>query len=217
MISDIIKGKPLTRKQQIAKWLLRDFSWSQLSSWEYDPEQWYRSYILGEKQSSIQMSFGSFVDNKLQTDPTFLPIVERYPIMQHEMRAIFRGVRLVGFADGYDPRLWRLKDDKTGVAIWDQKRADETGQITMYLFLLYAIEKIKPENMRSFISWLPTKQVRSAGSGLRNRDDFKIEFRDDPVVPVIIETRRTMKDLAEFGTRIMKARAAMLLYAKNHD
>lgn len=186
--------------------MIRDFSWSQISSFEFDPEQWFISYIERIRQSSPQLTFGDKVDKRLQSDPTFLPMVERYPIPQHKMRAKFGDLWLIGFADGWDPAGKRLKDDKTGVNPWDQLRADSTGQLTMYALLLHLAEKIKPEDISMFISWLPTVQ----------KGDWTIGFRDNPVVPVVIETRRTMRQCLEFGARIKRVRKEMLAYAQNH-
>lgn len=184
----------------------RSLSWSAISSFEYDPEQWFQSYVLKIRQISKEMTFGSTVDTRLQEDRSYLPQVERYPISQHPMKAVFNGIPLVGIADGFDRERLRLKDDKTGKKPWDQARADETGQLTMYCLLLYLTEKIKPEDMSLFISWLPTIE-----SG-----DFSIQFRDKPVVPIIFETKRTTRDIIEFGARIKKTLKAMELYAKNH-
>lgn len=179
-------------------------SWSSISSFEWDPEQWYQSYIKGIRQESKELTFGSFVDKKLQDDPDYLPSVERYPIMQYEMRIMFDGIPLVGYADGWDPEKKRLKDDKTGKKPWTKKRADETGQLTMYCFMIYLIEKIKPGDIKLFISWMPTVE-----SG-----DFSIQFLDDPMVPKIFETSRTMLDILQFGQRIKTTLAAMESYAQ---
>lgn len=183
----------------------RPLSWSAISSWEFSPEQWYDKYVCGIKQESKEMAFGFWVDTKLQVDPLFLPQVERYPIMQHGMRVSFDGIPLIGYADGWDPDTLRLKDDKTGKKKWDKKRADETGQLTCYAFLLYLTEKIKPQDLQLYISWLPTVE----------NGDFSIGFRDDPVVPVVLHTSRTMLDILQFGGRIKTTLALMEAYAQS--
>ena len=176
----------------------RPLSWSALSSFAYSRERWFETYVLGIKQTSIELSFGNDVDKRLQSDPTFLPEVERYPIIQHAMKAQVADIPLVGYADGFDPHTLRLKDDKTGKKEWTQERADETGQLTMYALLLYLTEKIKPEDVKLYISWLPTVEVKEKGM-LKRKENGLITFRDDPVVPVVFETRRTMKDILLFG------------------
>lgn len=188
-------------------WEKRPFHWSQISSWDYDPEQWYRTYYLGIKQPlSKELLFGKKVDDKIQDDPTFIPELERYPTQQHSMSVMYNGVKLNGTADHFCRKTKRLKDDKTGKKKWDQKRADETGQLTMYLFLIYISEKIKPEEMTCYIDWLPTV----------DRGDFTIQFRDDPPKPVTFKTKRTMKDLLNFGAHINSVRKEMLAYVNEH-
>jgi len=152
------------------------------------------------------MEYGSLIDRKIQDDPTFLPNVPRYPAMQHAMKTTFSGIKLVGIADGYDPVKKQLADFKTGKKKWDQARADETGQLSMYCLLLYLIDKIKPEDMELLIHWIPTKEV----------GDFSIDMVD-PNVIYTFKTKRTMKDIRDFGARIKRVRNEMIAYAQSHS
>lgn len=184
----------------------RALSWSAISSFEYDPEQWYKSYVLGIRTTSKEMEYGSLIDRKIQDDPTFLPNVPRYPAMQYAMKTTFSGIKLVGIADGYDPVKKQLADFKTGKKKWDQARANETGQLSMYCLLLYLIDKIKPEDMELFIHWIPTKEV----------GDFSIDMVD-PNTIYTFKTKRTMKDILDFGARIKRVRNEMIAYAQSHS
>jgi hypothetical protein len=179
----------------------RPMSWSQISSFEYSSEQWYENYILGNKQQSAEMDFGSLIDKKIQEDKTFLPNLARYPLMQYKMKAVFNGISIVGIPDGLSLDDFLLADFKTGRNKWDQKRADETGQLTFYLLLLYITKKIKPEKFKCFIHWLPTQ----------TNGDFTIDFTPDFKIHTF-ETKRTMKDLMIFGSRIMNVIREMEKY-----
>ncbi len=204
------KVKPIAYHtiEQSVPWKLRPFHWSQISSWEYDPEQWYRRYWLGEPEDlSKEILFGKMVDDRIQEDPTFIPSLERYKIQQHTMSVMYSGIRLNGTADHFDRKGRRLKDDKTGKKEWTQKRADETGQLTMYLLLIYISEKIPPEEMTCYIDWLPTVEA----------GDFSIQFRDNPPKPITFKTTRSMADLLKFAAYINSVRKEMEAYAKNHD
>jgi len=184
----------------------RALSWSAISSFEYDPEQWYQSYVLGIRSSSKEMEFGSMIDRKIQDDIDFLPHLPRYERMQHKMKYVLSGIPLVGILDGMNTDPLELCDFKTGKKAWDQKRADDTGQITMYLLLLYATERINPEDVRCFIHWLPTVE----------NGDFSISLIDENKF-YTFETKRTMKQLLEFGKKIKKIYKDMQEYALAHE
>jgi hypothetical protein len=146
-------------EENFKKFHERDFSWSQISSFTYSKEQWYKSYILGEKQVSEELTFGSMIDKKIQDNPSFIPNLPRYPLMQHKMKINLDGINLVGIPDGIDLQSQRklLADYKTGRVAWTQKKAQETGQLKFYLLLIYITHKIRPEEFDCFIHWLPTK------------------------------------------------------------
>lgn len=197
--------------------LTRPLSWSAINlfsdpEWG-SPEKWYQSYVLGIRQSSPELIFGSMVDKKIQNDSSFIPSLPRYPLMQHKMNVMFGDIPLVGLPDGLCLDDFLLADYKTGndKYPWTKKKADETGQLTMYLFLIYIAHKLSPEKFKLFIHWLPTKKEETG--------DFKtlISFRDDPVVPITFQTKRTMADILKFGGRIQKVWKEMQEYAANHE
>lgn len=189
----------------------RPVSWSFISSFEWSPEQWYQTYVLGIRQSSRQMEFGSYVDKRLQDDPTFLPEVVRYANLQHKMLAKLGKVPLIGLTDAMQLDHFgdwaKVRDYKTGVKAWTQARADETGQLTMYCLLLWLTEKVRPEDVELYIDWLPTKEM----------GDYTIGFRDRKPKPVTFQTKRTMKQVLEFGERINRTLIAAEEYCKNHE
>lgn len=182
----------------------RPLSWSAISSFEYDPSQWYDTYILGNRQSSREMTFGSKIDKQFQDDPTFFPTIPRGEKIQYKMKVNFSGIPLVGVPDILSfEKEQMLADLKTGKKLWDKKRADETGQLSMYLLLIYITHKIKPEKFKCYIHWLPTQ----------DNGDFSISLVKD-CKPITIETKRTMADLLRFGERINTTVRAMDEYIK---
>lgn len=209
----------------------RPMSWSSISSFKWQPSGWYAKYIIHCKckrasddgsipalcvvvgfadpecpviKTSPELRFGSWVDKKIQYDKTFLPMLPRLPIEQHKMRTSFNGIPLVGYSDQYEP-LWQkylLRDSKTGRKPWDQKRADETGQLTMYAFMLYLEHKLKPEWGEFFIDWMPTHFV-----------DGEIDFITEGEI-ITFKTFRTMQQVLEFGQLIKDTYAAMEDYGR---
>lgn len=192
----------------------RPLSWSAISSFEWNKDQWWRKYIGKEiPEITPELAFGSMVDKRLQEDPKYLPNIVRYPILQHEMRCTYAGIPLIGIADTYAPPdtdvdrkkiPWpALRDYKTGRKPWDKKRADETGQLTMYCLMLWEIEKIRPEDVELYIDWMPT-----------HIKDGKIEFIKEGEVKSF-RTKRTMRQVVDFGQRIVDTYAAMHEYCRH--
>lgn len=195
-------------KERMKKWKDRPFSWSQISSFEYDPEQWYKRYFLNEEQyESEEMKFGKMIGERLASDPKFLPAVPRLSKFEHGFKVMFGAICLVGYGDSFcGITLRKLKEYKTGVKAWTQKRADEHGQIDMYLLMHYITTKIRPEEMDCELVWLPTERKEGG--------DFKVTIRlIEPVVPQIFKTKRTMSQILAFGSRINRVHKEMEKYA----
>lgn len=173
-----------------------------------------------------ELVFGSYVDKKIQEDHKFLKELVRYPIMQHEMVTEYHGIPLIGYADTFTGKIGEarvevrkgemlavgkpsyyaaLRDYKTGRKPWDQKRANETGQITMYEGMLYQIDKIRPEEIEAYIDWLPT-----------HIHEGKVEFIKEGDIRTF-KTKRTMTQVLQFFKRIEDTWAAMEDYASRME
>ena len=192
----------------------RPLSWSAISSFIYDPEQWYKKYVLGEPQhTSAEMEFGSLIGKKLETDPTFLPMIERHNVMEHALEATFNGIPLVGYADSFCTLSnKKLGEYKTGVKKWDQKRVDEHGQLTMYCLMHYLNTKVRPEEMDIKLTWMPTKRVEG---GDFNVNISFVELIEENIK--VFKTKRTMNDILQFGVMIKKVYGEMQAYALAHE
>lgn len=193
--------------------LTRALSWSGYScfadpQWG-NPEKWYERYVLGIKEKPTrQLLFGSKIDKQIQNDPEFLPELERYPVQQYKLEAVYKGIPLLGFADQWDPYsdVKRLADDKTGVNPWTQKKANETGQLTMYSAMLWLTEGIKPEDIEFAIRWLPTVQ----------NADLSIMFAK-PFAIQTFKTKRRLADVVKFLDELEKTWIAMQKYCEDHE
>lgn len=184
----------------------RPLSWSGISSFQWNKRQWYDKYVLKIlPEVTPELRFGSYVDKKIQDDPKYLPHVVRYPIMQHAMKGTFNGIPLIGFSDAYDVEIPAIRDYKTGRKPWDQKRADETGQLTLYTFFLWMMQKTKPEQVELYIDWLPTH--------IKDGEIAFIEEDHRKLVPKTFKTKRTMRQILQFGQLINETWAAMEAYA----
>lgn len=175
------------------------------------PEKWYQSYIKGVRQTSRELTFGSFIDKKIQDDATFLPDIQRYGIMQHKMEAILelgkKKIPLIGIVDTYnkDGRI-AIRDFKTGKNKWTQKKADETDQLTFYALLLYLIDKVRPEDVDFYIDWIPTYE----------RADLSIALVE-PCRPQTFKTSRTTADIIRLCSHIDKTIKRMHKFVRACD
>lgn len=185
----------------------RPLSWSAISSFEYDPEQWYKKYVLKEEQEETkEMLFGKKLATALELGRCEIPdLVAKLPYKkEHPFKVVFGKIPLIGFADDFDHKTFRtLNEVKTGKKTWDQKRADEHGQFDMYLLMNYITNKVPPEEVRCFLHWLPTQ----------DNGDFTISFIE-PIRVHTFETKRTMAQVLGFGARINRVYREMELYCQ---
>lgn len=200
------------KQQQIEKWKERPFSWSQLSSFEYDKEQWYDKYILGKPQfESAEMVFGKQFAQSIEDGTCqFAHLFKIQSKVEKEFKCMFGKIPLLGFADSFCEITDRkIEEYKTGVKKWDKKRVDEHGQLDMYLLMLWITKKVRPEEVEVALTWFPTRRSETG--------DFKvtIEFVE-PVLPQRFTTKRTMKDILNFGMRINKVHKEMEEFALQH-
>ncbi len=197
-------------KERMRIWKSRPFSWSQLSSFEYNPEQWYRNYFLGERDaSSKEMEFGKVFALSIEEGTCEIQeLMERLPSKkEHPFNVVFSGIQLVGYADAFEDMTFDdLGEVKTGKKAWDQKRADQHGQLTMYALMNYITNKKRPEDVRFRLHWIPTQ----------DNGDFTISFVK-PVKVHTFETKRTMSDILTFGNRIKNTIKLMEEYAHIHN
>lgn len=185
----------------------RPMSWSAISSFEWDPEQWYENYIIGKKMvMTAELTFGAKFASACEKrkPPAKVTMLSK---MEQGFKVKFGKLWLTGFADTFDKvGKKKIGEYKTGVKAWDQKRVDEHGQITMYALMNYLVSKIKPQDTRFFLEWIPTRKL----------GDYTIDFVR-PIEVHHFDTKRTMKDMLDFGERINKTALKMQEYVRNHD
>lgn len=187
----------------------RALSWSSISSFEWNPEEWFENYILGKKKAETpEMKFGKefalSIENGTCTYPGLLSLLPKKK--EHAFNVVFSKIPLIGYADAFcDETFTKLHEVKTGKKLWDQKRVNQHGQLDMYLLMNYVTNKIFPEEVEVFLHWCPTE----------DRGDFSIAFIE-PKKLYTFRTFRTTKDIVAFGARIKKTYADMQKYVANH-
>jgi len=188
----------------------RPISWSSYSSFLYNPDNWFRSYILNERQKETpEMAFGKNLATELENGTCTIVDLVKHVInkKEHKFLVKFCGIPLVGFADDFCVSTFReLNEVKTGKKAWDQNRVDKHQQFDMYLLMNYITNKVNPEDVRCRLFWLPTE----------DDDNFNIKYTTNPATVHIFETKRTMADILAFGTNLKKAYEHMEKYAKSY-
>lgn len=179
----------------------RPLSWSAISSFEYNPEEWYNKYILNiQPQPNKEMVFGKKFAKSCEDRKPMAPVT-LLSHMEYPLSTTFNGIPLIGYIDSYEPHE-ALREYKTGKNPWTQEKADNHGQIDMYALQLFIQHQVKPEDLDIVIEWVPTKE----------NGDFTISLVD-PVVVHKFPTKRTMSDILRFGARINNVVKEMGKYA----
>ena len=171
----------------------RPLSWSAISSWEYNKEQWAKKYLDNIKEpANPAMLFGHLIGQAIAQKHSQAPKVPHGSVWEYKMVAKVGNIPLLGYADSFEPSPPIMDEYKThGVNGWSQKRVDEHGQFTMYALLLYLQDKIHPKDLGIRLSAIP----------VRSKNDFSMEVNND--LPILtFETKRTMADILRFGAYI---------------
>lgn len=183
----------------------RPLSWSAISSFEYDREQWYRKYVLNiQDPPSYAMEFGKKFALAIENGAPLAPVTI-LPVVEQKLEVMFGDIPLIGFIDTYDHDRRIVGEFKTGKKEWTQKRVDEHGQIDMYLLMLFITHKIAPEEYSCFLEYVPTIE----------NGDFSVSLKE-PVTVTHFDTKRTMDDIIRFGMRIHNSIKAMEEFANTH-
>lgn len=185
----------------------RPLSWSAVSLFEYDKEQWYRKYVLNEPQkTSPAMEFGKQIGEKLASDPTFLPDVPRYAQFEKKLEGKIGSINLLGFIDSFCPTGKHIHEYKTSSNIkkWNQKSVDTHGQLDFYLLLVYLNYRLPPEQINVALHYIPVEE----GS------DFNMKLSNKPIKS--FSTKRSTMDIIKFGAKLKKTFDKMCKYAEEY-
>jgi len=179
----------------------RPLSWSAISSFYYNPEDWYDKYILNIKgKTTPEMEFGKLFAKSCEERKPLAPVT-LYSITEHPLKVDFGGIPLIGYLDTYEP-VKAFIDHKTGAKKWDSKRANEHGQLKMYSLMLYLLYKVKPEDLQVGIEWVQTQK----------KDN--IVTLVEPIIVHRFDVKITMADILKFGNYIKVTVDKMQRYAQ---
>lgn len=189
----------------LAHWESKPLTWSQYSAWRASKPTWYERYVLGRKHTppALQrrkMDFGNEVGDRIETDITCAPQIERLKYFELELSTVFAGVPIAGHLDNAEPPN-RIHEFKTGGLAypWTQAKVDKHGQLTIYAALMWLVHKAKPEDIDIRLFWLPTEDVEDT-----------TRLIDTP--PVAFRTTRTTTQVLTMLKDFTRARREMREY-----
>lgn len=188
------------------RFIIRPLSYSQLSSFEYSPKEWYKRYVLLQPDPpNAAMLFGSKVGDSIGTSESLVPTLNPPGDKEYELRANIGKIKMVGFCDHYCTETKVLNENKTTDKPdkWHQKSVDAHGQMTMYALLLYLQDKVKPEDVTMFLNYIP---VTIGG-------DFQYRLPEPPTYTAL-PTKRTTTDVLRYVGYIEETVKAMEKYAR---
>lgn len=197
-----------SKKEFLKRFQERPLSWSQLSSFEYDPEQWYSSYMLGIREpANPAMEFGTLIGDAIGTDDN--PVAGLDPVGTKEFRLTghLDEILMVGYADHYCPKTFHLEENKTSTnhKRWTKKKADEHGQLTMYALMLFLRDKVPPEKVTMSLNFIRANIGQDFIYRLVEGDDMYEQF----------PTKRTTQQVVEFSAWIIEMVDKMYEYQRS--
>jgi hypothetical protein len=185
----------------------RPLSHSQLSSFEYSPEQWYQSYILGIRQpANTAMLMGNKIGDSIGTPDSLVPDLVPPGVKEFELHAKLGDISIVGFCDHFDMETKTLHENKTSSTKdrWTQKKVDEHPQLTMYCLMLFLQHKIKPEDITIYLNFIPVEE----------QGDFTLALPNPPKFTQF-KTRRTTRQILEYAVYVQETVKKMDEYVLN--
>lgn len=193
--------KRQSKDPRIDKFLKRPLSWSSISAFRYNPDEWYDKYINGKKgRNTGPLVFGKNVGERLASEQDFLPHVPRLKEYEHELSVKIGKIQCIGFLDNFDLDNCAFSEFKTGKK-WTQDKANKHGQLDMYAAMIYLKYGIKPEDLRISLIWLPTEE----------QQDFRTDFVKD-MKPIIFPIKKTMRDILTFMAEVQVIHKEMIDY-----
>lgn len=171
-------------------------SWSQMLAWERGADNFYRTYILGEKFENREMIFGKKIAEGLEGKiyceeadfcKTYLP---KPKYKEHLIKMNIDGVPILIIMDGFTENPLIIDEYKTGRKPWTQKDVDRHGQLTLYSMVVW---KKYGEIPQQRLFWIPT-EINDYGEVCLTGE-----------IPYEFKTERKLTDYAKMFKRIQKA------------
>lgn len=191
------------------RFIKRPLSYSQLSCWEWNKEDWYQNYIKNKPRGkSSAMEIGNVIGDSIATENSLVPDLNPPGIKEYPLTAQLGDIYLVGYCDHWCPNTLELNENKTAVnpKKWTKSSVDKHGQLTMYCLMLFLKYGIVPEDITIWLNYIRVIE----GPDMRYYLPSPIELKR-------FQTKRTGEDIAKYTEYIIQTVADMEEYVINRD
>lgn len=196
-------------KKHLKKFKSKPLSWSSISSWKYNKQEWASKYLLGiQQKTNEKMEFGKRVGELLANLPqgAFLPEVPRYPIFEHKLEFKIGKIPIIGYIDSFNDSPVAMLEYKTSSndLKWTQKSANDHGQLMLYIAGLWLKYDVHPENIPCHLVWIPVDE------------DFDGKLKLSKRKPEIFEVKKTKIEVLNFLSEVQSIYEEMCEFALNY-
>ena len=195
------------QEEIIQNFINTKISYSSISAFCYDRENWFKRYFLKEKIKETEIiKLGQKIDSDYKKNKIEIPKLKfenknkeiQFDLPYLNLYGEKVPLKITGFLDGFEEinetkiKAMEMKTRLSTSRKWDQARVDKHKQITLYSLGLYLQDKIEPENQE----W------------------FFIEYVEKNKIPNILKTKRTKKECLEYAVDIISIHKQMISYLK---
>ncbi len=202
-------SNPMTKQDFYRRFIVRPLSYSQLSAWEYNKDEWYERYILNKRTpANAAMRAGTLIGDSIGTEKSLVPLLTPPGVKEYELRASLGDIHIVGYCDHYCPDTRTLHENKTSTSRvkWNQKSVDAHKQLDMYALMLFLTHDVLPNDLTIYLNYIPVIE----GADMRY-------YLPDPVEFYQYATRRTDEHLVNMTRYIENTVQDMCAYAIHKD
>ncbi len=183
-------------------------SYSQVSVWLSSPERYKKLYFNdhGNNFMNSAMVYGKSVADALEneeetgdllTDMAIEQLVKydtRDVEMVGEYKTKYGWLKIVSHPDMFCSKTKALREIKTGMVKWTQKRADNWFQIKFYAMLIYIVHGVVPPH--TFLDWIETfRDTDGEIKPIGHVQSFEVEITLKTILETMALVTRCAKEI----------------------
>jgi len=197
------------RKKRLIELPTSCLSYSQVSLWLSSPTRYKKIFFdqdEGARFMNDAMRYGSWVADAMENDEetgdlmTDMAIAQlvKYDVRDEEMEAVLHtkdgDIKILSHPDTFDSKTKALREYKTGMVKWTQKKADNWFQLKFYAMLVFIKYNVVPPSC--FLDWIETfkdddGEIKPTG----NVFTFKVNITMGDIINTLATVSRVAKEI----------------------